>query len=72
MLIEWLKFKVPEQWRGRFVQKEAEIWTPVVANNPAFVSQEICINPQESNELYELVESRKYQVRQFVRSCSDA
>ena len=50
-MIEWLKFKVPEQLRETFIQKEAEIWTPVVANSPGFVSKEIWINPSETTEL---------------------
>ena len=48
-IIEWLKFKVPEKLRETFIQKEAEIWTPVVMNYPGFVSKEIWINPQRNN-----------------------
>ena len=51
MIIELLKFKVPEQLRETFIQKEAEIWTPVVANYPGFVSKEIWISPSETTEL---------------------
>ncbi len=51
MVIEWLKFRVTPEIREKFVEKDAEIWTPVLAGCPGFVSKEVWLNPEEPAEV---------------------
>lgn len=51
MVIEWLKVKVPAELRETYIQKDAEIWTPVLASYPGFVRKEVWINPKDETEL---------------------
>jgi uncharacterized protein (TIGR03792 family) len=45
MVIEWLEFKVTPASREKFIQKDAEVWTPVLARYTGFLGKEIWINP---------------------------
>ncbi|MDJ0508099.1 MAG: TIGR03792 family protein [Crocosphaera sp.] len=51
MVIEWLKFEVCSQSRDLFIQFDNEIWTPVLANFPGFLSKEIWISPCNAEEI---------------------
>ncbi len=51
MVIEYLKFRVAAELREQFIQKDAEIWTPVLARSAGFVNKEVWINPQEQTEV---------------------
>jgi uncharacterized protein (TIGR03792 family) len=51
MVIEWLKFTVSSELREQFVQKDAEIWTPVLAAYPGFLSKELWISPDHLEEV---------------------
>lgn len=51
MVIEWLKVKVPSALRETYIQKDTEIWTPVLASYPGFVRKEVWINPKDETEL---------------------
>lgn len=51
MVIEWLKVKVPLEKRERYIQKDAEIWTTVLAQYPGFVGKEVWLNPKDDSEL---------------------
>lgn len=51
MVIEWLKFTVTPEQREQFVQKDAEIWTPVLASYPGFLNKEVWISPDRLDEV---------------------
>src|SRR5919199_928664 len=51
MVIEWLKVRVSPELREKFIQKDAEIWTSMLASYPGFLSKEVWIDPQTPNEL---------------------
>jgi uncharacterized protein (TIGR03792 family) len=55
MVIEWLKFKVSPLFREKFIQKDAEVWTPLLAKCPGFLSKEVWINPDAEDEIIILV-----------------
>jgi uncharacterized protein (TIGR03792 family) len=61
MVIEWLKVKVSPELRDKFIQKDAEIWTSMLASYPGFLSKEVWINPDVSTELVLIIrwESRE-------------
>jgi uncharacterized protein (TIGR03792 family) len=40
MVIEWLQFRVEPTERDRFLAQDALIWTPVLAQQPGFLSKE--------------------------------
>ncbi|OKH38937.1 cyanobacterial protein, TIGR03792 family [[Phormidium ambiguum] IAM M-71] len=51
MVIEWLKFQVDSARREEFIQKDGEIWTPLLAKSPGFLGKEIWINPDSPTEV---------------------
>ncbi len=51
MVIEWLKVKVPPALRAKYIQKDAEIWTKVLAQYPGFLTKEVWINPKDDSEV---------------------
>lgn len=51
MVIEWLKFQVDLKRREEFIQKDTEIWTPVLAKSPGFLGKEVWINPDSPTEV---------------------
>jgi uncharacterized protein (TIGR03792 family) len=51
MVIEWLKVRVPPELREKFIQKDAQIWTAMLASYPGFLSKEVWINPETSSEV---------------------
>ncbi len=51
MIIEWLKFRIAPQLREKFIEKDAEIWTPVLASSPGFLSKEVWISPDAADEV---------------------
>ncbi|MFB2935131.1 TIGR03792 family protein [Aerosakkonemataceae cyanobacterium BLCC-F154] len=51
MVIEWLKFQVDLERREEFIQKDMEIWTPVLAQSPGFLAKEVWINPDSPAEV---------------------
>ncbi|WP_068819022.1 TIGR03792 family protein [Phormidesmis priestleyi] len=51
MLIEWLKVKVPPELREQYIQKDDEIWTPLLSNYSGFAGKEVWINPQDPTEI---------------------
>jgi uncharacterized protein (TIGR03792 family) len=51
MVIEYLKVEVPITLRERYIQTDAEIWTPILASYPGFVRKEVWINPRKETEL---------------------
>lgn len=51
MVIEWLKFRVSPELREKFIQKDAEIWTAMLASYPGFLSKEVWIDPKTPTEV---------------------
>jgi uncharacterized protein (TIGR03792 family) len=47
MVIEWLSVAVQADLREQFVQKDEEIWTPVLARYPGFLGKEVWISPDD-------------------------
>jgi uncharacterized protein (TIGR03792 family) len=55
MVIEWLKFTVAPELREQFVQKDAEIWTTVLASYPGFLNKEVWISPDRLQEVVAVI-----------------
>ncbi len=51
MVIEWLKVNVSPERQEKFLQKDAEIWTSMLAGYPGFLGKEVWINPQAPTEV---------------------
>ena len=51
MVIEWLKFRVISQLQDKFLQKDAEIWTPLLASYPGFLGKETWLVPEKTEEI---------------------
>jgi len=51
MEIEWLKIEVQPELREQFVQKDAEIWTVMLAQYPGFLNKEVWISPENLAEV---------------------
>ncbi|WP_416670597.1 TIGR03792 family protein [Egbenema bharatensis] len=55
MTIEWLKFRVSPDSRERFVQVDAELWTPFLSQYPGFISKEVWISPDDLSEVVQVI-----------------
>jgi uncharacterized protein (TIGR03792 family) len=55
MVIEWLKFTVTSELREQFVQKDAEIWTPVLSSYLGFLNKEVWISPDRLEEVIAVI-----------------
>jgi len=51
MVIEYLKIRVSPELRETFIQKDAEIWTSMLASCPGFISKEVWIEPETPTEV---------------------
>jgi len=51
MVIEWLKFQVKPESREKFIQQDAQIWTPFLEQYSGFLSKEVWINPKKEDEV---------------------
>jgi uncharacterized protein (TIGR03792 family) len=51
MVIEWLKFRVSPELREKFIQKDAEIWTAMLASYPGFLNKEVWTDPKTPTEI---------------------
>ncbi|MEQ8970876.1 MAG: TIGR03792 family protein [Coleofasciculus sp. C1-SOL-03] len=51
MVIEYLKIRVSPELRERFIQKDAKIWTSMLASCPGFISKEVWIEPETPTEV---------------------
>lgn len=58
MVIEWLKIKVSPELREKFIQKDAEIWTAMLASYPGFLGKEVWINPQMPDQVVLMIRWR--------------
>ena len=66
MVIEWLKFRVSPELREKFIQKDAEIWTSMLATYPGFLSKEIWISPETPSEVVVLIRWASREAWQLV------
>lgn len=55
MVIEWLKFRVEEELRERFVQLDADIWTPALARQEGFLNKEVWISSERLDEVITVI-----------------
>jgi uncharacterized protein (TIGR03792 family) len=55
MVIEWLRFAVPEDWQKRFIAADAAVWTPFLASCPGYVGKQVWRNPARPDELVEII-----------------
>ena len=51
MVIEWLKIQVAPGQRENFVQKDGEIWTAFLSQQPGFLGKETWIDPKQSDQV---------------------
>ena len=51
MMIEWLKARVPIDLKSRYLQLDAEIWTPVLAQCPGFLGKQVWTSPEDPTEV---------------------
>jgi uncharacterized protein (TIGR03792 family) len=51
MVIEWLKFRVAEKSRAKFLEKDAEIWTSALIKYHGFKNKEVWLNPNKKDEI---------------------
>lgn len=56
MVIEWLKVRVAEALRERYIQKDEEIWTTALARYPGFLGKEIWLNPDHPDEIVMVIQ----------------
>jgi uncharacterized protein (TIGR03792 family) len=68
MTIEWLKFRVSPDFRERFVQADAEIWTPFLSQYPGFVSKEVWISPDDLSEVVQVIQWETFEQWQAIPS----
>lgn len=55
MVIEWLKVRVSPELREKFIEKDAEIWTSMLATYPGFSGKEVWIDPKTASDLVLLI-----------------
>jgi uncharacterized protein (TIGR03792 family) len=51
MVIEWLKFRVAERSKAKFLEKDAEIWTSALIKYHGFMNKEVWFNPSKNDEI---------------------
>lgn len=51
MIIEWLKFQVPEALRESFIQIDEEIWTTALAKYPGFMGKEVWLSMEAPDQV---------------------
>ncbi|MEH2377989.1 MAG: TIGR03792 family protein [Nostoc sp.] len=55
MVIKFVKFKVAPNLREDFIQKDAQIWTTVLAEYPRFLGKEVGISPNDHKEFIPII-----------------
>jgi uncharacterized protein (TIGR03792 family) len=66
MVIECLKIHVAPALRERFVQKDEEIWTPMLSAYPAFLGKEVWISPDELSEVVLIIRWESFEGWQSI------
>ena len=65
MVLEYLKFLVDPELREKFIQKDAEIWTPAIASYPGFLGKEVWISPKVPEEVIIVI---RWETRQLWKA----
>ncbi len=65
MVVEYLKFLVAPELREKFIQKDAEIWTPAIASYPGFLGKEVWISPTVAEEIMIVI---RWETRQLWKA----
>ncbi|NJL42751.1 MAG: TIGR03792 family protein [Pseudanabaena sp. SU_2_4] len=68
MVIEWLKVNVPPELREQYIQKDTEIWTPILSKYPGFVGKEVWINPHDPTEIVMVIHWKNHEAWKSVPS----
>jgi uncharacterized protein (TIGR03792 family) len=55
MVIEWLIFAVAPEHRETFIQVDHEIWTAALSQYPGFMSKEVWISPDLSDQVITVI-----------------
>jgi len=66
VIIEWLNVTVQADLRERYVQKDEEIWTPVLARYPGFLGKEVWISPDELTNVILIVRWASFEQWQAI------
>ncbi len=48
MIVEWQRVRVEPGMRGRFLERDEEIWTAGLAREPGFLGKEVWLGDDES------------------------
>ncbi len=64
MVIEWLKFQVPQEKWEAFIQRDEEVWTAGLKSLPGFLGKETWVDPVE-NEVVMLI---RWETRELWKS----
>jgi uncharacterized protein (TIGR03792 family) len=64
MVIEWLKFKVPQEKWEAFIQRDEEVWTAGLKSLPGFLGKETWVDPVQS----EVVMLIRWETRELWKS----
>jgi uncharacterized protein (TIGR03792 family) len=51
MVIEWLRFRLPEADHPRFIALDAQVWNPALARNPGYLGKEVWQAADDADEL---------------------
>jgi uncharacterized protein (TIGR03792 family) len=51
MVIEWLRYQVPQELHETFLKADAAIWTTTLLQQAGFIGKQIWFNPEIPNEL---------------------
>ncbi len=66
MTIEWLKFRVSPDSRERFVQADADIWTPFLSQCSGFIRKEVWISPDDLSEVIQVIQWETFEQWQAI------
>jgi uncharacterized protein (TIGR03792 family) len=51
MVIEWLRYQVPQELHDTFLKADAAIWTTMLSQQAGFIGKQIWFSPEIPNEL---------------------
>ncbi len=51
MVIEWLRYQVPQELTAVFLKADADVWTTMLSQQEGFLSKQTWFNPETPGEL---------------------
>jgi uncharacterized protein (TIGR03792 family) len=51
VIIEWLRFQVPEDWHDRFCLADAAVWTAFLQTCPGYLGKQVWRSPDQPDAL---------------------